>query len=321
MSKIIFERDYNDYRGKMRLGLCCINTVLRAQKPPVFCSRTMTRKNFTVELAKERGLENVKDIAKMIEWNEKHNIKILRLSSDIFPHFTDTETEKYDIDFARPYLKQAGELAKRYGHRIVMHPGQYNQVGSHSESTFQKTVDDLSNHADILDAMDVGLDGVLIVHGGGTYGDKEETIKRWVKQFHRLPEKVKKRLAIEHCERQYNLEDVIRISKECHIPVIYDSHHYSCYKKLHPEIKVKNQVDLFEDVIASWKGRNCNPLVHISEQGCGKIGHHSDYIDDLAEEFFFVIDKYGVCLDIEVEAKMKEQAILKIYEKYPQIFT
>lgn len=319
MSKLIFERDYNEYKHKMRLGLCCINTILRAQKPPVFCSRTMTRKNFNVELAKERGLENVKDISKMIEWNEQHNIKILRLSSDIFPHFTDTETEKYDIEFAKPELKKAGELAKKYGHRIVMHPGQYNQVGSENKDTFNKTIDDLSNHADILDCMDVGMEGVLIVHGGGTYGDKKKTIERWIQQFHQLPEKVKRRLAIEHCERQYNLEDVIYISKQCNIPVIYDSHHFDCYKKLHPDVKL-NRVKLFKDVVESWKGRNCNPLVHISEQGCGKIGHHSDYIEDLAEEFFMFIDAYNIKLDIEVEAKMKEQAIFRLYEKYPEIF-
>ena len=29
------------YNRPIQLGLCCINTTLRAEKPPVYCSRTM----------------------------------------------------------------------------------------------------------------------------------------------------------------------------------------------------------------------------------------------------------------------------------------
>src|ERR1041385_5871817 len=115
--------------GRLRLGLCCLNTILRARKPAVFCSRTCIRANFTVELAHTRARQNIIDMMTMIEWNEQHQIRCFRLSSDLFPHFTDQETEPYTIDFARDLLRQAGELARKYGHRIVMHPGQYNQVG------------------------------------------------------------------------------------------------------------------------------------------------------------------------------------------------
>ena len=73
------EHTPNIYRSKLRLGLCCINTVLRAQKPPVFCSRSCIRKTFTIENAKQKATENVKDISKMIKWNEKNNIKLIML--------------------------------------------------------------------------------------------------------------------------------------------------------------------------------------------------------------------------------------------------
>lgn len=313
------EREFSKYKNKMRLGLCCINTELRKCKPPVFCSRTMVRKNFTVKLAKERALENVKDISKMIEWNEKHNIRVFRISSDLFPHYTDTETEKYDMEFAREDLKKAGDLARKYGHRIVMHPGQFVQIGTPNEDVFKHSVDELVYHANILDMMEMGSDSVLIIHGGGTYGNKRETIKRWITRFHTLPDIVKRRVAIENCERQYNIKNVIKLSKRCGIPIIYDAHHHRCYKQLHPEKDLGRIVGVFKYVVESWKDRG-NILVHISEQGEGKIGHHSDFIEELSEEFFDVIDRYNVCLDIEVEAKMKEQAIFKLYKKYPEIF-
>ena len=94
---------------KIRLGLCCINTQLRSQKPPIFCSRTMIRKNFTVEKAQNLALQNLEDLCTMISWNAKNKISLFRISSDIFPHFTDRETESYTIDFARSILKRAGD--------------------------------------------------------------------------------------------------------------------------------------------------------------------------------------------------------------------
>ncbi len=322
------KRSWDRIKGKIRLGLCCINTVLRKAKPPVFCSRTVTRKNFTVNKAKQLALQNVQDILKMIEWNEQHGIKCLRLSSDIFPHFTDEKTEKYDLSFAHEDLKKVGELAKKYGHRLLMHPGQFNQVGAKSEKVFQATIDDLSHHADILDAIGIDDDGVLIVHGGGTYGNKEETMNRWIGQYFLLPPNVQSRLVIENCERQYSIQDCLYISKEIELrggrlPVVFDSHHYACYKQLHlakedEEKKSESILAILDKVVQTWKNRR--PVMHISNQGSGKIGHHSDYITSFPKFFFSLAEKRNVSFDLEVEAKMKEQAIFKLYEKFPRAF-
>ena len=146
----------------IQLGLCCINTELR--KSGVFCSRTMIRKNFTVEKAKALALQNIADIEKLCKWNYNHNIFVLRLSSDIFPHFTDTETESYDLSFAMEALAEAGTAIKKYCQRITFHPGQYNQVGAKSKSVFEKTILDLKMHADILDAMGIDKNGILFKH-------------------------------------------------------------------------------------------------------------------------------------------------------------
>ena len=315
---LIFERDWDELRGKISLGLCCINETLKAQKPTIFCGRTCIRKNFTIEVAKEKGLQNVKDIKKLIEWNRDNGIRCLRIGSDLLPHFTDKETEKYDMDFCKDYLKEAGDLANSLKHRILMHPAQYNNVGAKEESVFRSTVADLSYHADILDGMGIDNNGVLIVHGGGTYGDKEETTKRWIKQFFLLPEKVRKRLVIENDERQYNTRDCLNISKECGIPVVFDFHHYTCWNLIYPNDKQEDIYELIPDIIKSWGDRNI--LMHISEQGEGKIGHHSDYIETIPNELFNMIEDYNIHVDLEVEAKGKERAIQKLYRKYSELF-
>jgi UV DNA damage endonuclease len=305
--------------SKLRLGLCCINSVLRNQKPEIFCSRTCTRAKFTVELAMSRALQNIKDIIKLIEWNEIHNIKCLRLSSDIFPHFTDSETPKYTIDFARPLLKEVGDLANRLGHRIVMHPGQFNQVGAEKDSVYQKTCEELLHHATVLDAMGIDDNGILTIHGGGIYKSREATKLRWISQFQTLPDPVKRRLVLENCERSYSTEHCLEISQECGIPVIFDFHHYHCWSLVYGPNSQKPISELLPLVVKTWGARHV--LMHISEQAPDKrLGAHSDYIEKLPEELLDLVFTQGVSVDLEIEAKMKEQAILRLYNKYPEIF-
>ena len=215
---------------RVQLGLCCINSELR--KRNIFCSRTMIRKNFTIEKAKDAALKNIADIIPMCKWNYDHNIFVLRLSSDIFPHFNDNEVELYDMSFAIDALRQAGEAAIKYKQRINFHPGQYNQIGAKENDVFVKTCTDLKMHADILDAMGVGVDGILCIHGGGVYNDKKKTIERWIEQFGNLPENVKTRVCIENCERCYSVDDCLYIAEKCNIPVIFDSHHFECFTPL-----------------------------------------------------------------------------------------
>ena len=315
--------NYSQYKSRICLGLCCINTELRERKKfPVFNSRTCIRKNFTVEKAKELALQNVRDLPEMMTWNYENNINCFRLSSDMFPHFTDTETEKYTIDFAEEDLIWSGGLAKALGQRVLMHPGQYNQVGSPNKKTFEKTIEDLEHHANILDTMDIGKDGVIIVHGGGTYGDKENTKRRWIEQFDDLPKNVKNRLVIENCERQYSTRDCLDISEECGIPVVFDFHHYNCYNIIYKNRKQEGIMDLMSEIVDTWTSTNRNRIImHVSEQGSGRIGHHSDYIEKIPNEIFQILDEYpSISIDLEVEAKMKEKAIKKIYNKYPGLF-
>ena len=93
----------------VQLGLCCLNTVLRAQKPPIFASRSAILK--TVETKGVAHLEkliiqNLKDVLTMMDWNEENGIKVFRLSSDMFPHKSNAKAPDYTFDFALDLLKE-----------------------------------------------------------------------------------------------------------------------------------------------------------------------------------------------------------------------
>lgn len=217
-------------------------------------------------------------------------------------------------------LRKAGDYCNRRNHRITMHPGQFNQVGAKSADVFQHTVDDLSMHADILDYMDIDSNGILCVHGGGVYGDKEASTRRWIEQFGDLPRKVRDRLAIENDEKCYSVRDCLTIAQECKIPMIYDTHHHTCYHCHYNKDDLEEDIeDMMDEIVETWQG--LPPVFHISEQAPNKnVGAHSDFIEVIPQHLLDVPEKYNTSINIEVEAKAKEAAILKLMKKYKEIF-
>jgi UV DNA damage endonuclease len=307
---------------KIQLGLCCLNTELRSMNPPVFASRKMiikTLKEKGVNVLKEKIIQNLKDVLTMMDWNEKNGIKVFRLSSELFPHKSNPKVDTYDFDFAIDLLREIGEKSKKYKQRITFHPGQYNVIGSPNESCFTQTINDLKYHADVLDLMELGDDSVMVVHGGGVYGNKEKTITRWCENYMRLPDNVRKRLVLENCEKCFSIEDCLRVSERINIPVVFDTHHFECYNLMHEEETLKPASNYMGEILETWKRRGIKPKFHVSEQGSGKCGHHSDYIERIPEYLLEIPEKYGVKIDIMIEAKMKEKAIMKLYAKYPKL--
>ena len=306
----------------IQLGLCCLNITLRANNPSIYASRKIIQriiKERGIDELKRRVIQNLTDLIKMIEWNEKNGIKVFRISSDLFPHKSNPNVENYDFEFALDLLKKAGDLAKKYNQRITMHPGQYNVVGTPNESSFKKTILDLEYQATLLDLMGMDENAVMVVHGGGVYGDKSATKKRWCEQFQKLPKNVQKRLVLENCERDFSIIDCLDVSDIINIPVVLDSHHFNCYKQLHPNEKFEDESYYIPKILKSWENKSVKPKFHVSEQGSGKCGHHSDYIESIPKYMLEIPDKYNTEIDIMIEAKKKELAIFKLYEKYPKL--
>ena len=331
--------------NRIQLGLCCLNTVLRdpekipgqKKKPdPIFMSRSMIQKTMEepngIEIAKQRSFQNIKDIKTMIDWNLENHINVMRLSSNIFPHLSNWKMTKAEtlvdpdefsdyqsLEWCRKELEDVGAYARSVNHRLTFHPGQYNQVGAKTRDVYEKTILDLGLHAKIFDIMGMGKDSIMVIHGGGVYNDKTATIDRWKRQFLEMPEAIRDRLVFENCEKSYCIEDIIPISEYLNIPIVHDTHHYTCYKHYNPDFNQKSADDLMLPVVDTWRRRNIKPKFHISEQGAGRVGHHSDYVEVIPDYLLTIPKKYDCDIDIMIEAKMKEQAILKLYKKYPDL--
>ena len=165
----------------VQLGLCCMNSMLRKQKPSIFASRKMIIRSVEekgIDVLKEKIIQNLEDVLTLMDWNEQNGIKVFRLSSELFPHKSNPKVENYTFDFAHSLLKQIGEKSRKYNQRLTFHPGQYNVVGSPNKQSFDQTNNDLTYHADVLDLMGMSQNSVMVVHGGGVYGNKAKTKER-----------------------------------------------------------------------------------------------------------------------------------------------
>jgi UV DNA damage endonuclease len=255
----------------------------------------------------------------MMDWNEANGIKVFRLSSEMFPHISNPNAPDYTLEFAKDLLKRIGEKSKKYNQRLTFHPGHFNCLGSPTESVIEHTIRDLDYHASVLDMMDLGPDSVMVIHGGGIYGDKNKTIDRWCENYNKLPDNIKRRLVLENCERNFSIEDCLRVSEKVKVPVVFDTHHYECYNIMHPNEKLEIADNYIPKILETWSRRGIKPKFHVSEQGAGKCGHHSDYIETIPNYLLEIPKKYKTDIDIMIEAKMKEKAIFKLYEKYPYL--
>ena len=122
---------------------------------------------------------------------------------------------------------------------------------------------------------------------------------------------------LENCEKCFSIKDCLDVSNVIGIPVVFDTHHFECYKLLHPEEKFEEAAFYIPKILQTWKKKNIKPKFHVSEQGSGRCGHHSDYIENIPSYLLEIPGKYNVEFDILIEAKAKEQAIFKLYDKYP----
>lgn len=301
----------------INLGLCCINTILRNQKPPIYSSRSMILKSFEtkgMDHLKALIRQNLEDTLQLIEWNYQHNINVFRLSSDLFPHKSNPKAPDYTFDFALDLLTKIGETARKYSQRLTFHPGQYNVLATANPDVLKNTIEDLKYHADVLDLMGMDTNSVIVIHGGGVYGNKPKAKQRFCENFNRLPENIKSRLVLENCEKNFSIIDCLEISDYIGIPVVFDTHHFECYSDLHIYEAFEPAEYYIPMILDSWGTRK--PKFHVSEQGPGKRGHHSDFIEQIPDFLLEIPRLYNIEIDIMIEAKMKEQAILKLYNKY-----
>ena len=299
------------------LGYACINMTLSdvPKAKRITTNRSMIKRTFLqkgIKYASELALQNVRDLGKILQWNEKNDIRFYRMSSDIFPWASEYNLwELPDYHHIKYQLHLTGDYAREHGHRLTFHPGPFNVLGSPNDKVVTNTIKELNHHSDIFDMMgykDATPYNKINIHVGGTYGgDFEGTAERWCNNYYKLSGRCQQRLTLENDDKPSmwsTLEIYNRIHKKTGVPIVFDYHHHRfCTGGQTEEEALKLAASTWpEDIL---------PVVHLSESKAKEYGDekirpqaHSDYIKNY-------VNNYGVLYDMMLECKKKELALLE----------
>lgn len=292
-----------------KIGYACINMTLG--KKGILTGRAMraaTLKAKGVEYAAELALLNAQDLLTILKWNAANDIHFFRLGSDLFPWGNKMDVTKLPgFDKICSVLAECGQFAKDNDIRITTHPGPFNLLASPKEDVVINTIKDLEMHALLFDLMGLSRTpyNKINIHVGATYGDKYAASETWCKNFKRLSEGVQSRLTIENDDKanMYSVKDLHElIHSNAGIPIVFDYHHHTFNDG---GMSAKEALEL---AMSTWNG--ITPVAHYSES---KSLHENDNtINPRAHSDFVInyIDRFGFDVDIMIEAKAKELALL-----------
>ncbi|RYF87277.1 MAG: UV DNA damage repair endonuclease UvsE [Chitinophagaceae bacterium] len=287
----------------VNLGYACINLTLSEEG--ITTNRGMIKKTFGekgIAYASELALSNVRALLKILEWNVANDIKVFRVTSELFPWASEYKLKDM------PHFREIREILEACGKmpvRISSHPGPFNKVAG-SGATLDNTIKDLEIHSEIFDLMGLQAShwNKINIHVGGAYGDKTETLKRFAQNFSLLSENLRARLTIENDDKQglYTVKDLHVLHEMIGIPIVFDYFHH----KLHPG--QQSEEEAFLTAYQTWS--DAKPTFHYSssrrenEVPDAKKEAHSDWVHEK-------INTYGKEVDVMLETKMKELSLLR----------
>ncbi len=293
---------------KVRLGYVALSKAL----DDITTSSTITytnyiNKNYNTSKLLEITKNNLDSLYEIIKYNVKNNFHFYRLTSKLVPLATH---DKVNFDYITPFLdkyKKIGKLINDNNIRVDTHPDQYAVLNSMDSKIVKNTVEILEYHYKIMDALGI-KDKIIILHVGSGACGKKASITRFINNFNKLPDHIKKCIAVENDDKVYNIKDVLELCHKINVPMVLDYHHFICNNE-------KEDInDYLKEIIDTWCEKL--PKMHFSSPKSKlkkEFRSHSDYINkECFIEFINILKKQNKDIDIMLEAKAKDDAISRL---------
>jgi UV DNA damage endonuclease len=286
----------------IRIGYACINTKLPSP------NRTCRLKNATPEKILELASANLQALEPILEWNAARGIELFRISSDLIPFGSHPVNTVPWRRILKPQFARLGAFIRRKRLRVSMHPGQFTVLNSPRREVVQSSIKDLDYHAAVLEALGIDDSHKIVIHLGGIYEDKSESLKRFIETSKSLDRRIKARLVIENDERCYTVGDALGASEAIGMPVVFDVFHHIW----NPALEQHSLRSIIDLVANTWRKRDGRVKIHYSNQWPGQPpGTHSKSIS--TRKFIsFYETIHDLDLDIMLEVKDKQQSVLKL---------
>jgi len=296
-----------------QLGYACINNTLRSENPPIHTGRSIIKRNFSLEKVSNLILNNVHDLYTILKWNEDNNIKVFRISSDLFPlkNFLLYNLQDLpDYDMIRFKLYEIKEYIRENEHIISMHPSQFVVLSSPEDNVVKRSIQDLDVHNEILSFLEDDTRYKINIHMGGFYDKDYKTIsKRFISNYNKLSLDLQKRIIIENDDKEkgWNVKRIYDyVYSEAGIPITYDYHHAFFSKEKNMSFKKEYKL-----AKSTWEKKTPNEVHYSESNGGANARHHSEYIYKKIPDFILNDSNY-----IIIEAKQKEMALLEYRKRF-----
>jgi UV DNA damage endonuclease len=266
----------------------------------------------------------------IFDYLERIDVRMYRMTSDLVPYGSHPDLPQFhhQVEECAEELARLGRRAAAAGLRLSSHPGQYVVLNSEREEVRAAAVRDLELQAELLDAMGLGPEAVVVLHVGGAAGGTEAGIERFLAGFELLGERARARLVIENDDVSFGLGSVLELASQTGSRVVWDALHHRC---LDPDgIPPAEALGLALD---TWPDGSV-PKIHYSsprtavEERKRKVGRrverqivlpplraHADLIDPIGFERFIKEDPLQREFDVMLEAKAKDLALLRLRDQ------
>lgn len=205
--------------------------------------------------------------------NLDESLRMVRISSDILPLFTEPRWHSYYRDgdvlsLCERSFAKIGELARARSVRLSFHPGQYCVLSSSRNEVVDASVNEFEYHTTMAKWMGYGSKwhehGFKInVHIAGANGaDGILAI------LPKLSQEAQNLITIENEEMKWGLDETLKLEK--HLPIVLDIHHH--WVKTGEYIRAND--DRVKRIIDSWRG--VRPTLHYSMPKSEFVAPHLD---------------------------------------------
>ena len=310
-------------------NLCCISMTLKKSgsnhRAMRFNQFEKHSRSDALSILGDRSLENLQTTLDTMKFAHKKNWGY-RISSTLFPLFNldKANVSINDLPNATLIDDKFYEIRKfiyRFSpreFRISFHPDHFNVLCSANPEVVRRTMNELDHHAWLLDKM-AGESSrsywyPLNIHMSRSSGDPEEIAKQFIKNFNKLPDRVKSRLVLENEDKGVWTPDMLfeLIHLETGIPITYDNLHHKCNPG------VWDTREAFRVCASTWRAHDVNPLFHYSEGGANNNPRaHTDFATSSPALFRTQHDSdytKNMCIDWDIELKQKDYAIQHVEE-------
>ncbi len=297
----------------VRFGYVAMSTEVKNASP----SKTMTVTQFEKITDREAAVhkleriaaENLHNTLRLLYHNRAHDIRLYRFSSRLVPLWGHEPLKDWDpLPPLRDKLRQIGEYVTEHEMRVSFHPEHFTVLGTPKADVFRKSVEDLSRHAELLEAMGLDPKAKCNIHIGGSYGDKERTMERFLRQFMEVPQKLRERITLENDDKTFDAAETLEACEQLGVPMVADIHHHA----VNPG--EEELYELWPRILTSWEGSGLAPKIHVSSpKNEQNPRSHADYVEvGFLLDFLRRVAPFTPRLDVMIEAKKKDGALFRL---------